>query len=36
VAAVLGILPVAYAVLAGYLWLLFGWEFLSAWLRSAG
>ena len=35
-AAVLGILPAAYAVLAGYLWLLFGWEFLSAWLRSAG
>ena len=34
-AAVLGILPAAYAVLAGYLWLLFGWEFLSAWLRSA-
>jgi Family of unknown function (DUF5941) len=35
-AAVLGILPAAYALLAGYLWLLFGWEFLSAWLRSAG
>ncbi|HYB17800.1 MAG TPA: DUF5941 domain-containing protein [Streptosporangiaceae bacterium] len=34
-AAVIGILPAAYAVLAGYLWLLFGWEFLSGWLRSA-
>jgi Family of unknown function (DUF5941) len=34
-AAVLGVLPAAYAVLAGYLWLLFGWEFLSAWLQSA-
>jgi hypothetical protein len=34
-AAVIGILPAAYAALAGYLWLLFGWEFLSAWLRPA-
>ena len=34
-AAVIGIAPAAYAVLAGYLWLLFGWEFLSGWLRSA-
>jgi hypothetical protein len=34
-AAVIGILPAAYAVLAGYLWLLFGWEFLTGWLRSA-
>jgi hypothetical protein len=34
-AAVIGVLPAAYAVLAGYLWLLFGWEFLSGWLRSA-
>jgi len=34
-AAVFGILSVGYAVLAGYLWLLACWEFLSGWLRSA-
>ncbi len=31
-AAALGIAPLVYAVLAGYLWLLFCWEFLSGWL----
>jgi hypothetical protein len=31
-AAVLGIAPLVYAVLAGYLWLLFCWDFLSGWL----
>jgi len=34
-AAVFGILSAGYAVLAGYLWLLACWEFLSGWLRSA-
>ena len=33
-AAVAGIVPLAYAVLAGYLWLLFSWDFLSGWLRA--
>jgi hypothetical protein len=33
-AAVIGIVPGAYAALAGYLWLLFVWDFLSGWLRS--
>jgi hypothetical protein len=31
-AAVIGIVPFAYAVLSGYLWLLSGWDFLSGWL----
>jgi hypothetical protein len=31
-AALAGLVPLAYAVLAGYLWLLFIWEFLSGWL----
>jgi hypothetical protein len=31
-AAVLGVAPLVYAVLAGYLWLLFCWDFLSGWL----
>ena len=35
VAAVAGIVPLAYAVLSGYLWLLFIWDFLSEWLASA-
>jgi Family of unknown function (DUF5941) len=35
-AAVAGIVPAAYAVLAGYLWLLFCWDFLSGWLKAAG
>ena len=34
-AAVFGIAPIAYAVLSGYLWLLFCWDFLSAWLLPA-
>jgi len=33
IAAVAGIAPFAYAVLSGYLWVLFGWDFLSGWLR---
>jgi choline kinase len=39
VAALAGITPFAYAALSGYLWLLFGWDFLSGWLsvlRNAG
>jgi hypothetical protein len=31
-AAVFGIAPIAYAVVCGYLWLLFCWDFLSGWL----
>ena len=34
VAALFGIVPFAYAVLSGYLWVLFIWDFLSGWLRS--
>ena len=34
VAALFGIVPFAYAALSGYLWVLFGWDFLSGWLRS--
>ncbi len=33
-AAVAGIAPFAYAVLSGYLWVLFIWDFLSGWLLS--
>ncbi len=33
-AAVTGIVPFAYAVISGYLWLLFGWEFLTGWLPA--
>jgi hypothetical protein len=33
-AAVIGIVPAAYAVLSGCLWLLFCWDFLSGWLKS--
>jgi hypothetical protein len=33
-AAVFGIAPVVYAVLSGYLWMLFCWDFLSGWLLS--
>jgi hypothetical protein len=33
-AAVLGIVPFAYAVLAAWLWLLAGWDFLGGWLRA--
>jgi hypothetical protein len=32
VAATAGIVPFAYAVLSGYLWLLFIWDFLTGWL----
>jgi hypothetical protein len=32
-AAVLGIVPFAYAVLAAWLWLLAGWDFLAGWLK---
>ena len=32
VAAVAGLVPFAYAVLSGYLWVLFSWDFLSGWL----
>jgi hypothetical protein len=34
-AAVLGLVPSAYAVLAAWLWLLAGWDFLGAWLMTA-
>jgi hypothetical protein len=34
-AAGAGITPLAYAVLTGYLWVLFIWDFLSGWLRPA-
>ena len=34
-AAVLGIVPFAYAVLAAWLWLLLGWDFLGGWLKAA-
>jgi len=34
-AAVFGIAPVAFAVISGYLWLLFCWDFLSGWLQPA-
>jgi Family of unknown function (DUF5941) len=34
VAALAGLVPFAYAVVAGYLWLLCCWEFLSGWLTS--
>jgi hypothetical protein len=34
-AAVAGIVPAAYAVLSAWLWLLAGWDFLGAWLKSA-
>jgi hypothetical protein len=33
-AAVIGIVPFAYAALSGYLWLLFFWDFLSGWLSA--
>jgi Family of unknown function (DUF5941) len=34
-AAVIGVVPIAYAVISGYLWLLFCWDFLSGWLKFA-
>ena len=33
-AAVAGVVPFAYAALAGWLWLLAGWDFLGAWLKT--
>ena len=33
-AAVLGFVPLAYAALAAWLWLLAGWDFLGAWLKA--
>ena len=33
-AALAGLVPLAYALLSGYLWVLFIWDFLSGWLRS--
>jgi hypothetical protein len=35
VAAWAGLTPLAYALLSGYLWLLFIWDFLSGWLRAS-
>jgi len=35
VAAMAGFVPFAYAVLSGYLWVLFSWDFLSGWLAPA-
>ena len=34
-AALAGVVPFAYAVLSGYLWVLFIWDFLSGWLAPA-
>jgi hypothetical protein len=33
-AAAVGITPFAYAVLTGYLWLLFCWDYLTGWLEA--
>ena len=33
-AALAGLVPLAYALLSGYLWMLFSWDFLSGWLRA--
>ena len=33
-AAAVGVAPFAYAVLTGYLWLLFCWDYLSGWLQA--
>jgi len=35
-AALAGFVPLAYALVSGYLWLLFIWDFLSGWLRPDG
>ena len=35
VAAVAGLVPFAYVLLSGYLWVLFSWDFLSGWLVPA-
>ncbi len=34
VAALAGLAPFAYALLSGYLWVLFIWDFLTGWLRA--
>jgi len=34
-AAAVGQVPLAYAVVSGYLWLLFCWDFLSGWQKAA-
>ena len=33
-AALAGVAPFAYALLSGYLWVLFIWDFLTGWLRA--
>ena len=33
-AAIAGLATLAYAAISGYLWLLFGWDFLSGWLKA--
>ena len=33
-AALAGLVPLAYALLSGYLWMLLGWDFLSGWLLA--
>jgi len=33
-AAIAGLPTLAYAAISGYLWLLFGWDFLSGWLKA--
>ncbi len=33
-AALAGLVPLAYALLSGYLWMLFIWDFLSGWLLA--
>jgi hypothetical protein len=33
-AAIAGQATLAYVLISGYLWLLFGWDFLSGWLKA--
>jgi hypothetical protein len=33
-AAIAGLATLAYVAISGYLWLLFGWDFLSGWLKA--
>lgn len=33
--AMLGLAPLAFALMAGYLWVLFGWESLTGWITAA-
>ncbi len=35
-AAAVGLAPFAYALLTGYLWVLFCWDYLGGWLQAAG